>query len=311
MFGISWQALNTIMNDYGITYTKINNHCYLTEIEVDRIRDACLKVKDRSVSSREYTLHEFIETLSVETIFNDRKTLNGKEIDVYFPNNKVGIEFNGLYWHSCTNGKKEKSYHLEKTKLCENNGIRLIHIFEDEWVNHKEICKSIICSALGLYKDVFYARNTEFREIIFEEYEPFMHKNNINGIGIKPTKMFGLFFNNELVQCAGFFDDGNKVELLGVVSKLNTKIIGGISKLIKKSKMHNFILHVDRRMFNGYGYLKCGFKRIGYGDPSFFYVNGLNRFDNLIDKNLDRQEKIIKNKFDLIYDCGTIEMFYV
>lgn len=37
----------------------------------------------------------------------------------------------GNYWHSIEN--KFPGYHLLKTKLCEAQDYRLIHIWEDEW----------------------------------------------------------------------------------------------------------------------------------------------------------------------------------
>jgi hypothetical protein len=64
-------------------------------------------------------------------ILNDRTILDGKEIDIYIPSKKIGIEFNGTYWHS-TEVKLDRNYHLEKSKLAEQKGVRLIHIYEYE-----------------------------------------------------------------------------------------------------------------------------------------------------------------------------------
>ncbi|MFW6130771.1 MAG: hypothetical protein ACOC56_06250, partial [Atribacterota bacterium] len=53
------------------------------------------------------------------------------ELDIYLPDFNIAIEYNGLYWHSELNGK-DRNYHLNKTNICENENIQLIHIFEDE-----------------------------------------------------------------------------------------------------------------------------------------------------------------------------------
>ena len=87
--------------------------------------------------------------------------------------------------------------------------------------------------------------------------------------------------------------------------------------------MHNFISYVNRRMYNGVGYIKCGFKWLSYSKPSYFYVKGLNRYNRLeyqkhrlvdklenYDSNLTEHENMFNNKFDWIYDCGTIKMYY-
>lgn len=75
---------------------------------------------------------------------NDKKVLNGKELDIYIPSKNLAIEYNGLYWHSdkATLEKNDipnketrmyaKYRHIEKTKLCKEKNIRLIHIFEDD-----------------------------------------------------------------------------------------------------------------------------------------------------------------------------------
>ena len=72
------------------------------------------------------------------------------------PDYKFGIEFDGLYWHS--NIYKDNDYHLNKTELCEKENIQLLHIFEDEWVNKKEIVKSIIKSKLNIFENKIFAR---------------------------------------------------------------------------------------------------------------------------------------------------------
>ena len=99
-----------------------------------------------------------------EILTGNRVILDGKEIDIYIPEIKLGIEFNGLYWHSEEGGKDSK-YHLNKTELCESNGIKLIHIFEDEWLYKKNIVKSRLKNILGLTENKIYARKCEIKEI--------------------------------------------------------------------------------------------------------------------------------------------------
>ena len=48
---------------------------------------------------------------------------DGKEIDIYLPDEKVGIEYNGLYWHS--EKFKDINYHYDKYKFFKDNGINL------------------------------------------------------------------------------------------------------------------------------------------------------------------------------------------
>ena len=64
------------------------------------------------------------------------------------PSKAVAIEFNGTYYHSL---KKDGDvlYHLNKTTACENLGIKLIHIWEDEWNNEKDDIKQLILGVLN------------------------------------------------------------------------------------------------------------------------------------------------------------------
>ena len=52
-----------------------------------------------------------------------------KEIDILIPDLKIGIEYNGLFWHN-ENRKGKTPVHLEKLEMCKNNGYNLIQIFE-------------------------------------------------------------------------------------------------------------------------------------------------------------------------------------
>jgi len=86
-------------------------------------------------SKAENEIYDFIKNdLRVKNILqNDRKLLdNGKELDLYLPDHRIAIEYNGLLWHSEFFGNKNKDYHLEKTDICLSKGIRLIQIFSDE-----------------------------------------------------------------------------------------------------------------------------------------------------------------------------------
>ena len=76
---------------------------------------------------------------------------NGKLIDIVCLDRdtqkpKLAIEFNGIYWHSVQN--KELGYHLMKTKMCEEAGIKLVHIWEDQWINENSNVKAFLEKAM-------------------------------------------------------------------------------------------------------------------------------------------------------------------
>ena len=87
----------------------------------------CNPIGLKSVSSKEKDICDFISSLNIDIIENDKDVLNGKELDIYIPSHNLAIEFNGLYWHSEL--FIDKNYHLNKTEECEKKGVQLIHIF--------------------------------------------------------------------------------------------------------------------------------------------------------------------------------------
>jgi len=125
-------------NEFKITKNNIYNRI---RFNVQNICTKCNPINDQS-SINEKEIGIYIN--NILNINNNKIKIENYEIDVYVKNKKIGFEYDGLYWHSDI--YKDKNYHLNKTELCEKQGIQLLHIFEDEWIHKKEIVKSIIKS---------------------------------------------------------------------------------------------------------------------------------------------------------------------
>lgn len=71
---------------------------------------------EKTVDWQETKLAEYIQQLddSISCMTRCRKVIPPYELDIYIPNKKLAIEYDGLYWHSEANGKN-KQYHLSKT----------------------------------------------------------------------------------------------------------------------------------------------------------------------------------------------------
>ena len=99
-------------------------------------------------SQYEDQLVEYVKSLGVDNIeTHNRIICQGQELDLYMPDNKVAIEFNGEYWHN--NERMPPNYHYNKSIMCEKQGIRLIHIYQHQWMDStkQNILKSIIRNA--------------------------------------------------------------------------------------------------------------------------------------------------------------------
>lgn len=54
---------------------------------------------DRFTSIGQKEVSEFISSIGFSTETNNRSILSGPEIDIYVPEKKLGIEFDGVFWH--------------------------------------------------------------------------------------------------------------------------------------------------------------------------------------------------------------------
>src|SRR5574344_1977724 len=154
-----------------------------------------------SKSSQEKELVEYLRSIySGSIIENDRKILNGKEIDIYIPEKKIAFEYDGCHWHNDTNN-------YFKYEECKKQGIRLYHIIESTWLLKKEIVKSVIDRMFNK-SIIIDGSSCLLKEISDSEYEAFCESNTIEGKQKADVKI-GLFFKEELVYSVGFLKNEN------------------------------------------------------------------------------------------------------
>ena len=252
--------------------------------------------------------------------------LKNKEIDIFIPKLKLGFEFNGLYWHSELH--RSNDYHYDKTEFFESNGIKLIHIYEDDWFYKKTIIKSRILNLLNKSEKI-YARKCEIKEIDSKLCKKFLNDNHIQG-SVNSNIKIGLFYDGELVSVMTFGglrkSLGSKSvvgswELLRFCNKLNSTVIGGSSKMLKyfkgKYKPTKIISYADRSWSNGNMYTKIGFGLLHKTKPNYYYVinkTKYNRYnfrkDKLIldgfDPKLTERQIMLNRGIYRIYDSGSL-----
>lgn len=250
--------------------------------------------------------------------------LNGKHIDIYIPTHKFGIEFNGLYWH--TDERLGKTYHNEKTKLANDLGITLYHVFEDEWQHTPEIVKSRIRNKLGLSTVKIPARKTTVKSVTTAEEKLFLTENHIQSYSKSSVKL-GLYFHDELVSLMTFSKpsiakgqtkDSVEWELLRFCNKNNHSVIGAASKLfshfVKNYDPKSILSFADRRYSEGNLYKVLNFEYKGDTRLNYWYVDlsklkRIHRFSLRKNKEDDQTLTEYENRqiqgWSRIWDCGS------
>lgn len=282
----------------------------------DLLFEASKKIKKTFTSKSQLEIKDFLSENNIEVELNNRKILNGVEVDILCENKKIGIEYNGNMYHSEVFGKKDYKYHLNKTILMNSNNYFLLQIFEDEWELKKDIVKSKLLQLLGENKlEKIYARKCEIREINKTEKDIFLNKNHIQGVD-NSNIYLGAYFNNKLVSVMTF-DNKRKMskhkneessyELLRFATDIECRVVGVASKLlsffIKKYNPKNIISFADRRWTldkDNNLYTKIGFKLIKTLKPDYSYYNPkLDRYKRY--HKFGFGKKSIKKKFPEIY----------
>ena len=229
--------------------------------------------------------------------------IDRQEIDIYIPELNLGFEFNGLFWHSEL--YKSNEYHQNKTFLCEKNGIRLIHVYEDDFDNKLDIIKSLIKNILGKSIKI-PARKTVIKILNTREIKNFLEKNHLQGY--TPSSInIGLYYENNLVSVMSFSklrgifrnkSQDNSYELVRFCSILDTSVIGGASKLfnyfLRNYNPDNVISYCDISWATGRVYENMGMKLIGITKPNYFYVINQSR-ENRIKY---QKHKLVKSGYD-------------
>ncbi len=104
----------------------------------------CYPRRINNKSNLEIELYNWLKSFKLNVIHNDRQLIAPLELDIFIPQKNLAIEFNGIYWHS-TEFIIDKWYHQKKVELCYRKGVRLLHIWENEWLeNIKKVKKHIV-----------------------------------------------------------------------------------------------------------------------------------------------------------------------
>ena len=281
-------------------------------------------VVNSNYGKAENTVREWLEKESGKEFKSDWKILGGKQIDMYNPELKLGVEYCGLYWHSEYNGR-DKNYHYSKYLQCLNQDIRLITIFSDEWTDREKQVKNFLKSVIGSYDKKIFARKCQIAEIDNISGQKFMQQYHIQGQKTKSRIYFSLLFEDEIVGCASMrMHHRNSTDLVldRLCFKDGVQIPGGASRLIKRcmvwakeSGYDKITSWSDNRWSQGGVYLATGFSMDKELKSDYSYIKLTNPCDRKSKQSMQKKkigcpDGYTENEwtkelgFSRIWDCG-------
>lgn len=213
-------------------------------------------------SSLEKELEEFITDRGIQCVRNTRQVIPPLEIDFYFPEAKLAVETNGLYWHSSK--QVEKLQHYTKFKQTQAKGLSLLVIWEDDWIEKPDVVKRMILHRLGKSEQTKVAsRKCKVAEIQVEEARQFLEENHIQGFKTS-SRHIALKTDSQIVAVLSVTESGE----IATINRYATAVTvqGGFTKLLAYYKKHRspdvnrIVTFSDNSVSNGDLYAQSGFK---------------------------------------------------
>lgn len=272
----------------------------------------------RSIAEKE--IFEFVLKICPDARYSDRQLISPKEIDILIPSLKIGIEYNGGYWHS--ERYKTPKCSVSKLDAVNDQGYRLITIYDDEYINTPDIVLSRLSAILGKSSNTVFARKTQVQEITPKVANKFLNENHIQGSGQSKIRL-GLYYGETLVSVMTFSKSNLSRKILGweinrFCSLLDYNIVGGASKLFKYFVRNynpvSVISYADRRWSDGDLYCQLGFTFSHNSPPNYWYiqppaVKRIHRFtlrkNKADDQDLSEHQNRLKQGYLRLWDCGS------
>lgn len=274
-------------------------------IILDRLKKQNIEIRNDKSSLGERAIRKFIQTYIDNDAEGNNKTLiSPQEIDIYSDKYKLGFEYNGLIWHSTRYPKGQTNgYHVGKNNACEDIGIKLVHIFEDE-LTYKE--KMVLNQILSLFKinkyvpddfDVYSLLDDELpvKELLDKkvinsndlvhsktnvfDLKEYITNNSLyydnNLFDFKDLELYKVEYNNEIVSVIAFDIDKQRIDFITINDKYK---INNFKSYVKNNILNNYNdikILIDRRFnsINEYNNI------IEIIEPKPYYVRGYRRYN--------------------------------
>lgn len=264
-----------------------------------------LGLRDPYQSSAEKEVVGFLESIGITNITCRSRKIISKELDIYLPDYKIAIEYDGIFWHHEDIPHIDKNYHQDKYARCKDKGIQLITIFSNFWRYKKPVVKKLLINKLGINQEKIHARKCEVRKITNIEAKPFLNDNHVQG-HVNSGFLYALFFKDQMVavmtfgkpNMTGGCKDEKGIDLKRYAS--STRVVGGAGKLlaafIKDEDPVRIYSYSNNEWSHGNLYQQLGFTLEREVPPSYWYVYP--REEKLIHRSRYMKHKLVNMGYD-------------
>jgi hypothetical protein len=265
----------------------------------------CIKSLVKTTRSKwEFKLKLFLLSLGlvegVDFIRSDRKILNKKELDFYFPNLNKAIEVGSLFYHSELRAKRKPNYHYDKWKRCNQQNIELLQYWDCEMRESWDVIESKIKYMLGLLPSIGARKITKIVKIPLSIEQVFLDQNHIQGCSRSRKASFGAYINDELVGVMSINISNKEMNIVRYATETSHVYVGLFSKMMKYvisqyQNVDRVISFSDNRHGSGNLYEKNNFKIVHHVPHDFVFTRNYHYIEH---NSLYRKDKI-KSKFDI------------
>lgn len=278
-----------------------------TALEYKKKFDINQANKQRKCVMQQELYSELTKFTNESILMNNRQILpNGLELDIYCPSKKIAIEFNGLYYHSFDENTYDIEYeqyrHLMKTIFCEQLGIHLYQITEDEWLdmhsraawlnvlNHSFSNISNTINLIGLQEF-----NDEKAKIIFNKFNPLLDNFEFH---LKYEYM--VLINKDGFICGiQYTNSENEMNIVNITFNPEYDVTQcfNLLKFYCTQKKKVISIELDRRLFT-----KLDFFEFKEGIPRLYLVDCSKHTKRMTNDHNDQDG----SEYRKMYDCGVL-----
>jgi hypothetical protein len=211
----------------------------------------------------------------------DRTVLAPKELDLWLPEKGVGVEYHGLHWHTFD---RVGYVHRDKWRMANERGVRLVQVFEDEWLSNQDVVKSRLLAIIGVAPKA-HARKLDLRPVDTAAARAFLvaHHTQGAGGGGGGGVAYGLYDGQQLMAVATFGPARGGAMVGGSTSVWEVYryasegvVVGGFGRLFaafrKEHQPERVISFCDLRYGTGALYAATGFELESITAPDYWWV---------------------------------------